>query len=94
MGHMKGHLTHMVIGAVAILAVLLVAGVDLGAALRYALVLACPLGMLGMMVMMNHKPGDQGADHQHHSSGGPSADVDTPRTVPDHERIGPALERP
>ena len=51
---MKGnHLTHMLLGGAAILAMLLVAGVPLGAALPYALVLACPLMMIVMMLMMN-----------------------------------------
>jgi hypothetical protein len=61
---MKGnHLTHMLLGGAAILAVLLVAGVPLGAALTYAAVLACPLMMVGMMLMMNH-----GNDHRDASS--------------------------
>lgn len=78
MGHLKGHVTHMVIGGMVILAVLLVAGVDLGKALPYALLLACPLSMIGVMGMMNRKPG---ADHDHHVHGerpAPPADVDAP----------------
>jgi hypothetical protein len=51
---MKGnHLTDMLLGGAAILAALLVARVPLGAALPYALVLACPLMMVVMMLMMN-----------------------------------------
>jgi hypothetical protein len=59
---MKHHLRHMAIGGGLILAVLLALRVDLRTALTYALLLACPLGMVGMMVMMN-KQGQGGHDH-------------------------------
>jgi hypothetical protein len=59
---MKHHLKHMAIGAGAILAVLLLFRVELGTALPYALLLACPLGMVGMMVMMDRS---KGGGHQH-----------------------------
>ena len=62
---MKGHLKHMIIGAGAILAVLLVAGVDFRQALQWAILLACPLMMVGMMFMMNRK----GGSHEHHHGG-------------------------
>jgi len=79
---MKHHLKHMAIGAVVILAVLLAFGVDLGQALPYAILLACPLGMVAMMFFMNRRGGhDHGAtaqDAEHHHS--------TP-TREDHERI-------
>lgn len=54
---MRGHLKHMAIGGGAILVVLLVLGVDLRAALPWALLLACPLMMVGMMFMMNRNHG-------------------------------------
>lgn len=60
---MKGHLKHMLIGGAAILAVLLVAGVDFRQALQWAIVLACPLMMVGMMFMMNRKGGSHEHDH-------------------------------
>jgi hypothetical protein len=71
---MKHHLKHMAIGAAAVLALLLAFGVDLGEALRYAALLACPLGMIAMMAVMGrnnhghaHGPGThqsvQGQDH-------------------------------
>lgn len=63
---MKGHLKHMLIGGAAILAILLVAGVDLKEALPWALLLACPLMMVAMMFMMNRKGESQ--THQHGSS--------------------------
>ena len=60
---MKHHLKHMAIGGGLILAVLLVLKVDLGTALTYALLLACPLGMVGMMFMMNKGQGHGGHEH-------------------------------
>jgi hypothetical protein len=63
---MKGHLKHMAIGSAAVLVVLLIAGVNPGAALRWAVLLACPLGMVGMMMMMNrHGSGQADHDHEH-----------------------------
>ncbi len=62
---MKRHLWYMAGGAVLVLAVLLVAGVGLGQATRYALALACPLGMVAMMVVMG-----KGAGHRHGSADG------------------------
>ena len=73
---MKGHLKHMLIGAGAILAVLLVAGVDFRQALQWAILLACPLMMVGMMFMMNRK----GGSHEHHhgdSQDAPGITTDT-----------------
>ena len=76
---MKGnHLTHMLLGGAAILAVLLVAGVPLGAALPYAFVLACPLMMFAMMFMMgrgngNGGGGHGGCGHDHGPDTGPDA---------------------
>lgn len=60
---MKGHLKHMLVGGAAIFAVLLVAGVDLQQALQWAILLACPVMMVGMMLMMNRKGGSQTHDH-------------------------------
>lgn len=74
MEHMKHHVKHMAIAAAVILVVLVIAGVDLGPALRSAVVLACPVGMIAMMLMMGRHqkgPGD------HH----PDAGVATPRSV-------------
>jgi len=67
---MKHHLKHMAIGGGLILAVLLVLKVDLGTALTYALLLACPLGMVGMMFMMNRGQGHgHGTGGQEHGAG-------------------------
>lgn len=90
MGHMKGHLKHMLIGGAAILAVLLVAGVDLGRALPYALLLACPLGMAAMMFFMMRQPGNAAASHQHHTHGASDASAAGAEKAigPDRERIG------
>lgn len=57
---MKGHLKHMLIAGAGVLLLLLVLGVDLGRALPWALLLACPLMMVGMMRTMNH---GHGASH-------------------------------
>lgn len=80
---MKHHLKHMAIGAVVILAVLLAFGVNLGQALPYAILLACPLGMVAMMFFMNRQGG-----HNHGDATGrdPGHEHVTP-TREDHERI-------
>lgn len=80
---MKHHLKHMAIGAVVILAVLLALGVNLGQALPYAILLACPLGMVSMMFFMNRQGG-----HNHGDATGqdPGHEHVTP-TREDHERI-------
>lgn len=79
---MKGHLKHMLIGGAAIFAVLLVAGVDLQQALQWAILLACPLMMVGMMMMMNRKGGSQGHDHgsSHHAPSSNALDATAPIT--------------
>ncbi|MDT0167117.1 hypothetical protein Q9R32_16315 [Actinotalea sp. AC32] len=50
---MKGHSKHMLIGGGVIFAALLIAGVDVGNAGVWALLLVCPLMMVGMMWMMS-----------------------------------------
>lgn len=50
------HVKHMLIGAGLVLSVLLLSGVSPGTALFYALLLACPLMMVGMVVMMVRGP--------------------------------------
>jgi hypothetical protein len=63
---MKGHLKHMLIGAGAILGVLLLVGVSFREALPWALLLACPLMMVGMMFVMGRGMGAHGSNtHQH-----------------------------
>lgn len=65
------HLKHMLIAGGLILVALLAFGVPTGSALRSALVLACPLGMIAMMFMMmrggghGHAGGNSAADQQH-----------------------------
>ncbi len=71
---MKHHLKHMAIAGALIVVVLLVAGVDLGRAVPYALALACPVGMILMMVMMNKHSGQGGG--QGHCHGG-DGDLDS-----------------
>lgn len=79
---MKHHLKHMAIGAVVILAGLLAFGVDLGQALPYAILLACPLGMVAMMFFMNRRGG-----HDHGATGQDAGHRHTTPTREDHERI-------
>ena len=57
---MKGHLKHMLIGGAGIFVVLLVLGVDLASAGQWAILLACPLMMVGMMWMMGRGQGGHG----------------------------------
>lgn len=87
----KHHLKHMAIAAAAILALLLALGVDLAGALRYALLLACPLGMAAMVFMMGR------GSHQHGPAPHPDADPhtepgglsqgDAGRVSGDHQRV-------
>jgi len=82
------HLKHMFIAAAAVLVVLLALGVDLGGALRYAVLLACPLGMAAMMLVMARPNRAHGtAPHSHGDAAAelPPVDADQPRD--DHERI-------
>lgn len=73
MEHMKHHVKHMAIAAVVILVVLVIAGVDLGPALRSAIVLACPIGMIAMMFMMGRHRGEP-ADDQVGTAATPRSD--------------------
>ena len=84
MDHMKHHIKHMAIAAVVILVVLVIAGVDLGPALRSAIVLACPVGMIAMMFMMGRHRGES-ADHQVGTAATPrSDDADAPTRARHH----------
>ncbi len=68
---MKRHLWFMAGGAGVVLVVLLVAGVNIGQAARYALALACPLGMVAMMFVMG-----KGSGHRHGSADGKGTAMD------------------
>ncbi|HEX2905208.1 MAG TPA: DUF2933 domain-containing protein [Jatrophihabitans sp.] len=57
------HLKYMLLIGGGLFAVLLVAGVPLSAALSYALLLACPLMMVWMMLSM---PSHDGSEHSGH----------------------------
>lgn len=91
----KHHIKHMAIGAAVVLALLLAFGVDLSKALPYALLLACPLGMVGMMFFMgrgnghghgdHHGPNNPGHNHDKVVDAAPTADGGLTRE--DHERI-------
>ena len=87
---MKHHLKHMAIAGGAILILLLVLGVELGRALPYALLLACPIGMVAMMGMMQRRAGHGGAAQ--HDAKLPASDPAAPRpgqeiTRENHERL-------
>lgn len=57
------HVKHMLYGGAAIALALLAAGVPLGTALTYGVVLACPLMMIWMVLAMNgHEHGSDKAD--------------------------------
>ena len=88
---MKHHLKHMAIAGGTILVLLLAFGVDLGKALPYALLLACPIGMVVMMGMMSRRGGH---DHAAHGSGESAATTPAPGARPgleitreNHERL-------
>jgi hypothetical protein len=68
---MKHHVKHMAIAGGAILAVLLALRVDARTALQYAILLSCPLGMIGMMFMMTkgHGRHDHGEKDDGHCGG-------------------------
>lgn len=72
MEHLKHHIKHMAIAAAAVLLILAVAGVDFGAALRYAAVLACPLGMIGMIFLMGRQHGKASNDQPSTDQSAPS----------------------
>jgi hypothetical protein len=81
----------MAIGGAAVLAVLLLLKVDVRTAVTYALLLACPLGMVGMMFMMNkggHGEHDHGATGGHEHCGGHQQGAD--ETFHDEHQHGPA----
>lgn len=64
-GHLRSHLTHMAVGGIGLLAILVMFGVRFPQALTWALLLACPLGMMGMMWLMGregHGRGDAPGD--------------------------------
>lgn len=65
---MKNHLMHMVIAGVGIFGLLLVLGVDVGKALPWAALLACPLMMVAMMWTMNRGQGGHGSSTGDHGS--------------------------
>jgi type III secretory pathway component EscV len=76
------HVKYMVLGAAAVLAIALVAGVPLESALPLAILLACPLMMVVMM-------GTMGGGHGH----GTRVDGEAPRdmtagSTPDGSRRG------
>jgi len=84
MEHLKHHLKHMAIAGVAIVAVLAIAGVDLGQALRWGILLACPIGMIAMMAFMGRHRGE-GADQHQVDSSAPGADsADAPPVARHH----------
>jgi hypothetical protein len=72
----------VVLGATAVVGILLIAGVQLASLLPLALLLVCPLMMLFMMRGMGHD-GDDGAGHDHRE---PPAG--TLQARPDHPPVG------
>jgi xanthine/uracil permease len=85
MEHIKHHVKHMAIAAAVIIVVLVIAGVDLGQALRSAVVLACPLGMIAMMFMMGRHRGEPADHHDVGTATTPrSDDADAPTGARHH----------
>lgn len=65
--HMRAHLKHMIVGGIAVLALLVALGVSFPRALTWALLAACPIGMIGMMWLMGRQGGGHGHGHGSHS---------------------------
>lgn len=63
--HLRHHAKHMAIGGAVVLVVLLAVGVSWAEAGRWALLLACPLGMIAMMVVMGRRSGPAGGTGEH-----------------------------
>ncbi|OJV58878.1 MAG: hypothetical protein BGO38_16185 [Cellulomonas sp. 73-145] len=76
---MKAHLKHMIVGGAAILAALVLFGVDWRVALQWAVILACPVMMMVMMA--------GGHGHGHGHAGTPPQDAGAGQIGPDRERI-------
>ena len=68
-GHLRAHLTHLAVGGIGLLALLVMFGVRFPQALTWALLLACPLGMMGMMWFMGRNGHGHGQDHGHVPNG-------------------------
>ncbi len=84
MNHLKHHLKHMAIAGGAILLVLAIAGVDLGQALRWALLLACPIGMIAMMAFMGRHSDQAAPPHQVDSNNPEANGADSPPVARHH----------
>lgn len=63
-GHLKAHMKHMIVGGAGILVLLVAFGVGWQQALTWALLLACPVGMMAMMWFMGRQNAG-GASHEH-----------------------------
>lgn len=92
-----GHLKFMLFAGAAALGALWISGVSLSSALPYALLLACPVGMLAMMAMMgrgkgschdpaHHHGGATGTPQDDHSSSG-QRDPAAPQRIPSAPRM-------
>lgn len=89
--HGTRHLKQMLIGGVAILAVLLLAGVPLATAAQWAVLLACPLMMVGMMLMMGKHTGHRGIAETTTATSEPSGPFDADETPRELGRGGGAM---
>jgi len=87
----KSHLLWMLGIAGVVLVVLLGTGRSFGQALPYALFLACPLMMVGMMFMMmrgnGHQQGTDAKDQRDRSDAADHHDHDAPQTWQDSPNI-------
>ena len=77
---MKKHMIQMVAVGGVVLAGLVAFGVPWSTALRFSVVLACPLMMVWMMTTMSHSADHSGDSHAH-EEGGPD-DEARPRQAP------------
>jgi hypothetical protein len=72
-GHLKTHMKHMIVGGAGVLVLLVAFGVGWQQALTWALLAACPLGMMAMMWFMGRQ--DAGGASHDRGTGGHSGTV-------------------
>lgn len=76
-GHLRTHGKHMLVGGAAVAVLMIVLGAGWQQAMTWGLLLACPLGMLGMMWFM----GRQASGGHQHDDGRATGNADSCHTT-------------